>query len=281
MCMVVKDEERVLPRCLDSIGPLADEIVVVDTGSSDDTPNVAARYGAKVSGFDFTRADFSAARNLALNLATGRWILTLDADEVLHPSSIPLIRELTAGNDCAGYYFERLNHGLIPQKPTRDYVVRLFPNRPAHRYHGRVHETVDASILAGGGRLVPTAARIDHEFASTPERRRQRNHWYIGILKEEIAADPSDSSRLDFLAAEYHQLGMFAEAAEITERVTRARPLDPEVHVRAGLYHLLFQPDRQRARADFLEALRLRPGHARALSFLQLVDGPRGDSKPA
>jgi glycosyltransferase involved in cell wall biosynthesis len=277
--MVVKNEERVLPRCLDSIGRLADEIVVVDTGSSDDTPKVAARYGAKVTGFDFTRVDFSAARNHALNRATGRWILTLDADEVLHPSSIPLIRELSARDDNAGYYFERLNHGVIP-KPTRDYVVRLFPNRRGYRYRGRVHETVDASLLAGGGRLVPTAARIDHEFVSTPESRRQRNHWYIGILKEEIAADPSDSSRLDFLAAEYHQLGMFAEAAEITERVTRARPLDPEAHVRAGLYHLLFQPDRQRARADFLEALRLRPGHARALSFLQLAEGSSREPKP-
>jgi glycosyltransferase involved in cell wall biosynthesis len=279
--MVVKDEERVLPRCLDSIGHLADEIVVVDTGSSDATRNVAVRYGAKVSGFDFTRIDFSAARNHGLSLATGRWILVLDADEVLDASSIPLIRELAARDDNAGYYLERLNHGVIPKKPTRDHVVRLFPNRRNYRYHGRVHETVDASILGGGGRLVPTAARIDHEFVSTPESRRQRNHWYIGILKEEIAADPSDSSRLDFLAAEYHQLGMFAEAAEITERVTRARPLDPEAHVRAGLYHLLFQPDRQRARADFLEALRLRPGHPRALSFLQLVDGPHGDPKPA
>src|SRR5208282_636290 len=110
---------------------------------------------------------------------------------------------------------------------TTDYVVRLFPNRPNYRYRGRVHETIDASILRGGGRLLKSAIQIDHTFVSDREARRRKNHWYIEILKEEIAADPSDDSRLDFLAAEYHQLEMFAEATEIAERIVRLRPLDP------------------------------------------------------
>ncbi len=278
--MIVRNEERALPRCLDSIAALADEILVVDTGSTDNTPDVAARYGAKVASFDFTYVDFAAARNHALNIANGHWILTLDADEVLHPSSAPLLRELASSNDNIGYYFERLNHGLShdvdrgpdPKGPTSDHVVRLFPNRPSHRYKGRVHETIDASILAGGGRLVPTAIRIDHDFASTPEQRRRRNLWYIDILKEELAEDPSDASRLSFLAAEYHQLGMFQEAAEITDRLVRACPLDADARLRAGIYHLVYQADRERARADFLEVLRLRPGQANALSFLQMIE---------
>ena len=98
-------------------------------------------------------------------------------------------------------------------------MVRLFPNRPNYRYRGRVHETVDASILSGGGRLRKTGIRIDHNFSSDREARRRKNHWYIEILKEEIAADPGDDSRLDFLAAEYHQLEMFDEATEIAERI--------------------------------------------------------------
>jgi len=69
-----------------------------------------------------------------------------------------------------------------------------------------VHETVDASILAAGGKLHPTAIRIDHNFSPDAEARRRRNLWYIEILKEEIAADPADVTRFDFLAAEYHQL---------------------------------------------------------------------------
>lgn len=276
LCMIVKNEERTLRRCLASVRDLADEIVIVDTGSTDSTPQIAAAHNAKLASFDFSRVDFAAARNHALDLATGRWILTLDADEVLDPAGIPLVKEMTrelaSSTANAGYYFERVNHGAPSDKPTRDHVVRLFPNRPDYRYRGRVHETIDDSILAGGGRLVPTAIRIDHEFASAPESRSQRNQWYIGILKEELAENPNDTSRLDFLAAEYHQLGMFAEAADITERVARLRPLDPGAHLRAGMYHLLFQLNREQARRDFTEVLKLRPNHAEALSFLQVMD---------
>ncbi len=275
LCMIVKNEERSLPRCLASVRNLADEIVIVDTGSTDSTPRIAAAHNAKLASFDFSRVDFAAARNHALALATSRWILTLDADEVLDPAGMPLVKEMTrelASNGAnAGYYFERVNHGAS-DKPTHDHVVRLFPNRPDYRYRGRVHETIDDSILAGGGRLIPTAIRIDHEFASAPDSRSQRNQWYIGILKEELAENPNDTSRLDFLAAEYHQLGMFAEAADITERVARLRPLDPGAHLRAGMYHLLFQLNRDQARRDFTEVLKLRPHDPEALSFLEVMD---------
>jgi tetratricopeptide (TPR) repeat protein len=196
----------------------------------------------------------------------------LDADETLDRASAPMIESLIALDENAGYYLERHNHGSDSDRGTTDYVVRLFPNRPNYRYRGRVHETVDASILSGGGRLHQTGIRINHNFASDREARRRKNHWYIEILKEEIAADPSDDSRLDFLAAEYHQLEMFDEATEIAERIVRVRPLDPRAHLFVGVYHLLYKPDLVRARADFKQALKLRPGYAEAESFLQLID---------
>ncbi len=276
LCMLVKDEERRLGRCLDSAAGLAAEIVVADTGSTDGTPAVAARYGARAEAWDFDPPDFAAARNRTLERARGRWILVLDADETLDPASVPLIREAVARDENAGYYLERVNRGGAGGESSTDYVVRLFPNRPEYRYRGRVHETIDASILAGGGRLLRTGIRIQHDFAADPEARRQRNLRYIGILREEIAADPGDDSRLVFLGAEYHQLGMFGEAAEVAERLARRRPLDPEAHLQAGLYHLLYQGRRGRARADFVEALRLRPGHAAAESFLRLMDAQDG-----
>ena len=271
-CAIVKNEERVLARCLASVRGLASELIIVDTGSADQTPRIAAGFGARLLSFDFTSVDFAAARNHALAHARGAWILTLDADEVLESDSVPLIRELIARNPNAGYYFQRLNQQPDANSSTADYVVRLFPNRPDYRYRGRVHETVDASILAGGGRLVRSAVRIRHDFAADPEARRRRNLWYIGILNEEIAADPSDHSRLDFLAAEYHQLGMFDQAAEVAERIVAARPLDPQAHLHAGVYHLLYKVDRRRAREDFSAALTLRPEYPEARSFLQLLD---------
>lgn len=272
LCMIVKNEERSLPRCLDSVRDLAGELIVVDTGSTDGTPRIAAAYGAQVIPFDFTIVDFAAARNCAIAHARGRWILMLDADETLDRAGAPMIEGLVALDENAGYILERRNHSPGGVSSTTDFLVRLFANRANHRYHGRVHETIDASILSGGGRLHKTAIRIDHNFASDREARRRKNHWYIEILKEEIAADPSDDSRLDFLAAEYHQLEMFDEATEIAERIVRMRPLDPSAHLYAGIYHLQYKPDLARARADFNQALKLRPGYAEAESFLHVVD---------
>ena len=271
-CMIVKNEERNLKRCLDSVRDLAGELIVVDTGSTDATPRIAASYAAEVIPFDFTTVDFAAARNQAIARARGRWILMLDADETLDRASAPLIESLVALDENEGYYLERRNYSSDSPNPLTDYVVRLFPNRPNYRYRGRVHETIDASIRSGGGRLRKTSIRIDHNFASDREARRRKNRWYVEILKAEIAADPSDASRLDFLAAEYHQLEMFDEAAEIAERIVQMRPLDPSAHLFAGVYHLLHKLDLVRARADFSQALRLRPGYAEAESFLQLTE---------
>jgi glycosyltransferase involved in cell wall biosynthesis len=82
LCMIVKDEAQRLPRCLASAKPYVDETVVVDTGSQDETISIAKEYGAKVSSFQWCD-DFAAARNYSLSLATGQWILLLDADEEL------------------------------------------------------------------------------------------------------------------------------------------------------------------------------------------------------
>ena len=70
---------------------------------------------------------------------------------------------------------------------------------------------------------------------------------------------------------------MFLQAAEVAERITSLRPLDPEAHLRAGMYHLLYTSERDRARADFLEALRLRPGFAEAQSFLRRIEAEAGN----
>ena len=272
LCMIVKNEERNLPGCLESARSLAGELIVVDTGSTDATPSIAAGYGAEVIPFDFTVVDFAAARNLAIARARGRWILMLDADETLDRASAPMIESLIARDENAGYFLERHNRWPDSASPTTDYVVRLFSNRPNHRYRGRVHETIDASILSEGGRLHQTGICLDHSFSADPEARRRKNPLYIEILKEEISAAPRDGSRLDFLAAEYHQLEMFDEATEIAERIARMRPLDPRAHLFVGVYHLLYKPDLAQARADFSQALKLRPGYAEAESFLQTLD---------
>ena len=271
-CMIARNEAGNLPRCLDSVRSLAGELIVVDTGSTDATPAIAAGYGAEVIPFDFTTVDFAAARNCALARASHAWILMLDADETLDAASAPLLESLVAQDRNAGYFLERYNHSSAADTPFSDFVVRLFPKRLHPRYRGRVHETVDGSLRAAGGRLIQTAIRIDHTFSPDREARRRKNRWYIEILQEELAADPADTTRLDFLAAEYHQLEMFQEATRIAEQIARARPLDAQAHLFAGVYHFLYQPDLPRARADFRRALELRPDYPEALSFLESLE---------
>lgn len=264
--MMVKNEARRLPRCLESVAGLGPEVIVVDTGSTDETARIVAGFGGRVIPVDFEFVDFSAARNAGIAQARGRWVLVLDADERLVEGSLPLIRALVEKDENAGYYLERDNGAAV------DHVVRLFPNRADYRYRGRVHETIDDSILAAGGKLIPTPIRLLHDFAEDREARRRKNFWYIEILKEELAANPADDSRLDFLAAEYHQLEMFAEATAIMEEIARRRPNDARAHLFAGTYHLLYKPDFPQARLDFERALSLKPGYPEAQSFLRLLE---------
>ncbi len=136
MCMIVKDEERNLPRCLQSVRGLADELIIIDTGSADATRSIAARYGAEVFPFDFATVDFAAARNCALSRARGQWILMLDADEILDPAGGPMIETLVALNENAGYFLERHNRSLdseIPhglRSPALSQQARLSIPRP-------------------------------------------------------------------------------------------------------------------------------------------------------
>jgi glycosyltransferase involved in cell wall biosynthesis len=275
--MIAKNEERNLQACLDSVCGLVDQVIVVDTGSTDSTPQIAARNGALVVPFDFRPfdlkcVDFSAARNEKLARATGDWILVLDADETLDRADFPFIKALIAGSQSAGYHFSRRNHSPDGHIATVDYPVRLFPRRPDYRYCGRVHETVNASICAQGGRLSTSGIRIDHRPCADRAAQRLKNLWYIGILKEELAANPNDASRLDFLAAEYHQLEMFEEATQVAECIAQVRPLDPGAHLNAGIYHMIFRPDLARARKDFSRALALKPGYQEAAAFLHTLN---------
>jgi glycosyltransferase involved in cell wall biosynthesis len=272
LCMMVKNEAHQLSRCLNSVASLAPELVIVDTGSTDGTPQMAADFGARVLPFDFGFVDFSAARNAGLDCAETAWILVLDADEVIQPESLPLVSRVVQGDENAGYFLKRQNHASDSPTVTTDHVVRLFPNRRDYRYRGRVHETIDDSIVLCGGRLVESEICIRHDFVSSREVRRKKNYWYIEILKEELAANPLDDSRLDFLAAEYHQLEMYVEATAVAERIVELRPRDARAHLFAGTYHLLFKPDFRQARIDFNNALKLRPGYQEAESFLSSLD---------
>lgn len=136
LCMIVKNEADDLPRCLASVKPYVDEIIVVDTGSQDGTPELALKYGAKVSYFEWCD-DFAAARNYAISQASCDWILVLDADEELIWESEEFWEQLTSDRENIAYTLQLNN---VPDIDTTTYVLRLFRNTSDIRYVGRFHE---------------------------------------------------------------------------------------------------------------------------------------------
>lgn len=137
LCMIVKNEERCLKRCLDSVQDLVSEIIIVDTGSTDRTIEIAKEYTDKIYHFQWTN-NFAEARNYALQYATGDYILHLDADEYIgsRPESLkePLDKD---------YYFVRIRNDLGSGFAETHQFVRLFRNDPKLRYVGALHEQVD------------------------------------------------------------------------------------------------------------------------------------------
>jgi len=273
ICMIVKNEERYLRRYLDSVRPLRAELIVVDTGSTDATPAIAASYGADVATFDFSRPDFAAARNYSLGRASARWIMVIDADETLRSSSVSLVQAIAACSENVACCVRRHNHSPgVGCNTSVDNYIRIFPNRPEYRFKYRVHESVDASIPAGGGVIIRTDVCTDHDFASDLEARRRKNLWYLGIMEEEVKADPADLSRHMMLVVAYHDLGMFDREVALAERIVRTWPMNPEAHFNVGINYLFYGQNPVRARSEFRESLRLQPDNPMAAGWLQVAE---------
>ncbi|HEY9622842.1 MAG TPA: glycosyltransferase [Crinalium sp.] len=139
LCMIVKNESANLPRCLASAQPFVDEMIVVDTGSQDDTVAIAQQFGATVSTFEWCD-DFAAARNFSLAQANGDWILVLDADEELVVQSALQPEHLNANPDYLAYWLQLTDANVVNDELTPLYPVRLFRNLPELRYTSRFHE---------------------------------------------------------------------------------------------------------------------------------------------
>ncbi|MFM7535211.1 MAG: glycosyltransferase [Acidimicrobiales bacterium] len=283
LVMIVRDEQRCLARCLDSVAGVVDELVVVDTGSTDDTVTIARAAGARVL-HEPWHDDFAAARNVGLAAATGEWILHLDADEELDADSRPRLRDALRRAGAAAAVRLTIRN-LLPDDELQAFVdapnVRLFRNRPAHRYEGRVHEQILEPVLRAGGRVVDAPGlRIVHHGYRTDrvqggQSRTARNLRLLGLA----ALDhPDDPAVLAPLGKQLAELGHFAEALETLLAAValddRARRLPgvarAEVHVFIG--QLLLNEERYNEAANHARgSLERHPGNLLALRVLGLA----------
>ncbi|HKK69965.1 MAG TPA: glycosyltransferase [Candidatus Krumholzibacteria bacterium] len=164
LCMIVKDAEDTVGRAIKSALAVVDEVVVVDTGSTDNTRLIVEGYGARVIDHHW-HDDFSAARNAGLSAAYGDWILILDADEVLETIRPVEIGRLLADEDAVAYY-ARLRDESSGRGSTVHDKVRLFRNHPDIRFRYPIHEQVTPSIAQiaqrTGGEFLPSPLSIVH-----------------------------------------------------------------------------------------------------------------------
>lgn len=185
--LIVRNEEKFLGACLASLQGAVDEIVVVDTGSTDRSKEIAESAGACVYDFQWTN-NFSEARNRALDLSTGEWILYIDADEKVRPETVSNLRAELSDPSHVGY--EVLLHPRPNQTPY--WVLRLFRNHPSVRFRGIIHENMWPALqdfcARRGGKIGKSALVLDHDgYEGNQEAKNARN---FPLLLESLKQDP-------------------------------------------------------------------------------------------
>ena len=227
LCMIVKNEERFLSTCLESVEGLVDEIIIVDTGSSDDTIQIAQRFKAQVFHREW-KGDFSEARNASLKHATSDWILVLDADEMLDKKSGGQLRKTLRQTEYFGFFFCIYNLKDDGFVSGRHFTVRLFQNQEGIRFVGKIHEQILPM-----GRLAYSGMRIHHfGYDLDRESMKIKNQRNAHMLKEALAKSGKDPvlryhmANIHLLLGEYEQAIEHAmEGIKLTEGIEEKKSL--------------------------------------------------------
>ena len=186
LCMIVKNEEDWIEGAVQSVRSIVNQVIIVDTGSTDSTPRRIAALADKTLNLQW-KDSFGDARNVSLAEAGEPWILVLDADERIASKDLPLLREATRSDAADGYHLIQRNYvfgnrvfGWTPNEGHYEegarypgYVdnplIRLFRNSPEIRFHGAVHEIIDPTRLSSQFKFaniqygkIPSTTKIDH-----------------------------------------------------------------------------------------------------------------------
>ncbi|BFH62207.1 tetratricopeptide repeat-containing glycosyltransferase family 2 protein [Paenibacillus azoreducens] len=240
LCMIVRNEADHLPRCLQSVRRAVDEIIVVDTGSTDESIAIARRFGARVIRTPW-EGDFSKARNAGLELARGTWILFMDADEELDRGDIAELRLCARHMEYEGFFLQVLNHSgndIRSATATVNPLLRMFRRRPEHRFRGKIHEQIAASITEHRptAKLHITNIKIHHYgYSSAMVAAKDKIRRNADLLQQALQAEPNDPFNHYNMAVEYMRMN---DNASALRHIRQAKNLAaPEI----SYYHLLFK----------------------------------------
>ncbi len=216
VCLIVKNEERFLGKCLESVKSAAYQIVVVDTGSTDRTVEIAQEFGAEI--YHFTWNDnFSDARNAALEHATGDWILMVDADEELSAESIPLLQQELLNPQAIAYRVAITDKNREEEGGT--FVPRLYRNAPGLFYIGRVHEQIFAAIEVrrrewGLENKLSPVSLIHYGYTEVLVKERNKVERNLRLLEKAVEELPEEPNLLMNYGLELVRSGRLEEGLE-------------------------------------------------------------------
>ena len=241
--MIVRDEADWLEQCINSVRPIISEVIIVDTGSQDQTKAIAKRLGARV----FEQAwqnDFALHRNFSIAQATGDWILILDADEAIAAEDLDELKKLTLNNKVCHEFLQRHYSDdqrlsdFIPvqgEYPAweRKYggyftsnLCRLFPNNIGLEYRGRVHELVEHSIREHSDLIVQRTRIPIHHYGHTEQvkLKKKKSSLYTPLGEQKAKEQPTDWKSLYELGVEHNCNGRLIESAEAFLKAARLNP---------------------------------------------------------
>ncbi|MFC1881554.1 glycosyltransferase [Thermodesulfobacteriota bacterium] len=243
LCMIIKDEEKYLARCLASVKPIVDEMIVVDTGSTDRSKDIAIAFGAKVYDFDWEN-DFAEARNYSISKASGEWILILDGDEVISPLDhehfgkivqktprTPIAYSIITRNynKMANIVGWMPNDGKYPEEEAAigwlsSEKVRLFYGKDQIRFEGPVHELVDPVLRRNGIEIKKCPIPVHHYGRLDKEKLDRKGEIYFDIGRKKLSAMGDDLNALRELAVQATILEKNQEAFELWQRLLALNP---------------------------------------------------------
>ena len=237
LCMIVKNEEDWIEGAVQSVRSIVNEVIIVDTGSTDSTPSRIAALAHKTLTLRW-KDSFGDARNVSLAEAREPWILVLDADERIAWKDLPLVVEATKSNAADGYHLIQrnyvfANHVFGWTANQGDYeegarypgyvdnpLIRLFRNSPEIRFRGAVHEIIDPTRLSSQFKFANMPAVIHHYGKVRGEERVQaKQRFYLALGLKKIEEDPANAKAYFDLGIQYQELGRHAEACACFDQV--------------------------------------------------------------
>lgn len=261
-CLIMKNEEKFLERCLASVAGVADELCIVDTGSTDRSIEIAQSFGARIQTIEWPK-DFAKARNVSLAMAQYRWILTLDADEEVTPQSLFALQQIRKAPAALTAVMCRINNKTRDsdgaQSTFSHYLPRMFPNTPKLRYMGAVHERLVVEGDHGVPMVDSPIVLLHYGYQAEILEERDKTARNLPLIMKEAEENPNDTFCIFNLAMMQMSLGKTDECIENFEKMFRLAEEKNEKKNRAYFApaHISLAMEYYRSRGDYDKAMGL------------------------